>query len=301
MTGGTGFIGTRFVHDAIAAGYRVRLLTRHPGRLTPGTETRPFDLSAVEPIDPDVLRGCSAVVHIAAYTPANHTHPEEAETCWRLNALGTLRLVQAVEQAGIGRFVHITGANAYAPWTQKPDESAPMFPAERVFYLGSKIAQEIYADFMCSTHGIEITTLRASSVYGSGQPSGAIRTLACKLLRNETVSLSNLGRYGADFVTVGDVSKALLIVLRRGASGTYNIGSGVRSTIAEVAAKLADLTGADPDKLRFEETSTQADQGFPALNITKARALGYRPTSLDQGLLDLVTWLKSTGADRRSG
>lgn len=167
-----------------------------------------------------------------------------------------------------------------------------MFPTERVFYLTSKVAQEVYAAFACGRGDMRLTTLRVSSAYGPGQSSGALRTLACKMLCNEDVELANGGGFGADFVTCGDVSQALLIALRFGTAGAYNVGSGVRSTILDVSARLVHLTGADPGKIRIEERAMKTDQGFPALAIGKLEALGYRPTGLDEGLRDFVRWLR---------
>ena len=285
VTGGGGFVGRRFVAEAEAAGWRLRLLSRPQ-----------FDLLGREPIAPGLLEGCIAAVHLAAYIPANQADPAEAETCWRANALGTLRLIEAMKAAGVGRLVQTSSANAYAPDVQKPDEQCRLFPALRApYYLSSKMAQEVFAHHAAVRDRLAVTTLRLSSVYGPGQQGGPVTAFARSLLGGRPVVLANAGRFGADFVAVGDVARALKLFLENERAGIFNIGSGLRSTMAEVAAQLAGLTGAAPGLIEAQDALDAADIGFPALDIGKAKACGYRPTPLAEGLSELVAWLREEG------
>ncbi len=273
------------------AGYRIRLLAREPAT-SPVIDTRLFDLAASDPVHPEILEGCGAVVHIAAYIPKEHSNPAEAELCWRVNALGTLRLVEAMERAGVRHLVQITSANAYSPEARHPNETAPMFPVDRVFYLSSKVAQELYAQYRCAAAGITLSTLRASSVYGADQTIGAVYAIANRLLSGQQVVLESRGSFGADFLYLDDLSAALLLVLGRQAAGAYNVGSGKRTTIAELAAEVAALIGAAPGNVRLEGEPRMQPYGFPALDISKIEALGYRPTSLNEGLARTIVQLR---------
>ena len=286
LTGGTGFIGKRFAAVARASGYRIRHLTRHAaGDFAPDDEARPFDLEAPDH-DAVNLRDCAALVHLAAYIPRDHDDPAAAERCWTINARGTLRLIEAAAAAGIKRIVQTTSANAYAGGVDVPDENAPMFPRSRSYYLGSKILQEIYATEFCRTRGIALTTLRLASVYGPGQTSGAPGIMVRAALEGRPIEIIDGGQFGADMVYLDDVAQALMLAVERGCIGPVNVGSGVRTTIAQLARMIADLTGGSV--IEKPGQGTVSDTGFPPLDITRLRSMGYDPVPLPTGLAAIL-------------
>lgn len=109
VTGGTGFVGSRFIDIATAAGHSLRALTRRPQRARHGVEWVDGSLS-----DPDSLRklvtGSDCVVHIAGVI--NARDPAEFE---RGNVEGTLAMLAAATAAGITRFVHVSSLAAREP------------------------------------------------------------------------------------------------------------------------------------------------------------------------------------------
>ncbi|WP_255326273.1 NAD(P)-dependent oxidoreductase [Sphingobium sp. EM0848] len=284
LTGGSGFIGRAFAEAARRSGYRIRHLSR---QCPVGEDEWCFlDLSASDIGSPD-LKGCHALIHLAAHIPADHQDPAEAARCWQVNALGTLRLVEAAVRDGAGRIMQTSSANAYAPATNPPDESAPLFPRSRGYYLGSKIMQEIYATERCRAAGLMLQTLRLGSVYGPGQRSGALGAMM-RAAAGGIIRVQGEGRFGSDLVPVKDVVQAMLLLLDSEESGPFNVGSGTRTTIAALAHFLAERTGA----AITHEVADNEDWGFPALNIDRLRALGYRPTSLVDGLRGISVGLK---------
>ncbi len=293
LTGGSGFIGRHFTHAARTRGYRIRHLGRQrPPSAAAEDEFRPLDLRSVDP-RASLLTGCNALVHLAAYIPRDHQDPAEAAHCWTVNALGTLHLLEMADRAGIAYVVQTSSANAYAPATEAPDEAAALFPSSRGYYLGSKIMQEIYAEQYCRTAGLTLGTLRLGSVYGPGQESGALGNMAKAAQAGQPIGVVGSGRFGSDMVLVDDVVEALLLMLERESSGPFNVGSGVRTSIADLAQMLSELTHSP---IHQDLSQGESDWGFPALNIDRLKALGYRPTSIGLGLramLDLRKKLPS--------
>jgi UDP-glucose 4-epimerase len=278
LTGGSGFVGRRVGEALRGRGYRIRHLAR---RAPAGAdEWQSFDLGAPDGVS---LAGCSALIHLAAHIPTDHGALWEAERCVRLNALGTLHLVDAAVRAGVGHILQTGSANAYAPCSDPPREDAPLFPASRGYYLGSKILQEIHATQRCRDGDARLQTLRLASVYGPGQAIGAPAAMVRAAMAGGPIKAR--GSFGADFVHVDDVVQALLILLEGDApSGAFNVASGVRTTIAQLARTLSALTGAPVE----DEAGATDDQGFSALNIDRMLALGYRPTPLKDGLPSLL-------------
>lgn len=286
LTGGAGFIGKAFTAVARAKGYRIRHLTRHAaGEFPPDEEVCFFDLEASD-LDAADLRGCAALVHLAAYTPRDHDDPAAAARCWTINAGGTLRLIEAAAEAGIKQIVQTTGANAYAAGVDVPDEEAPMFPRSRSYYLGSKILQEIYATEFCRTRGMALTTLRVASVYGPGQITGALGSMTRAALEGRPIEIIDGGQFGADMVHVDDVAQTLLLAIERDWAGPINVGSGVRTTIATMARMIADMTGAPV--IEKPGKGTTDDIGFPPIDITRLRSLGFNPMPLSTGLANIL-------------
>ncbi|WP_150291990.1 NAD-dependent epimerase/dehydratase family protein [Sphingobium estronivorans] len=289
LTGGSGFVGRHFAAAARQRGYRIRHLSRQcPGEQ--GDEWRHLDLAAADTGTPD-LKGCTVLIHLAAHIPANHQDPAEAVRCWQVNALGTLHLVEAAIRDGVGRIMQASSANAYAPTVDPPDEAAPLFPRSRGYYLGSKIAQEIYATERCRAAGVMLQTLRLGSVYGEGQQSGALGAMM-RAASGGTISVHGKGGFGSDLVSIADVVQAMLLLLGSEESGPFNIGSGMRTTIAELADLLARQTGAAV----VHESATEEDWGFPPLNIDRLRGLGYCPAPLVDGLRGMLAGLEFSPA-----
>lgn len=286
VTGATGLIGTRFAELASRSGHELRLFSRA------GEAGLTLDLG-LDSIDPTPLAGCEAIVHLAARLPSSGSDVAEAQHCFDVNALGTLKLMQAMAEAGVARLIQATAANAYAPWCEFPDEQAPLYPLSRSYYLGSKVLQEVYAHSFGAEHGIAVTSLRISSPYGPS-PRSAIGRIAAALLGGKPVTLQNGGSFGADFIFIADVADAFLLLERLGLEGVWNVASGCRSTIRHVATRLVELTGADSSLIKVEASGANQFQGYPAVDAGKIRAKGFMPMDLDAGLGRLVDELRTS-------
>lgn len=144
VTGGTGFIGSRFVDAAAAAGHQVQALTRRPQSDVPNVE---WIEGALE--DADALRrlvtGARAVVHIAGLI--NARDPADFE---KANVDGTLAMLAAATAAGITRFVHVSSLAAREP------------------KLSSYGASKARSEELVERSGLEWAIVRPPAVYGPG-------------------------------------------------------------------------------------------------------------------------------------
>ncbi|MGH6945032.1 MAG: NAD-dependent epimerase/dehydratase family protein [Geminicoccaceae bacterium] len=302
LTGATGFVGRRLLSEALARGWAVRALVREPSRVPPAEhlEVEPWDaLRAETPVD--LLAGADAVCHAAAFLPPDYADPAFAERCFRANALGTLSLLAAASEAGVGRFVHFSSGNAYAPGPDLAREHHPLYPSARApYYLTSKVASEVFVEHWRETKGLCACVLRLGSVYGPGMAAGGLVPGFVRTLRaGRPIVVRDGGRYGVDLVLIDDVVAAALSALETEASGPFNVGSGARTATRELAGLLVEIIGADEELVIVEPPGDgPVDAGFAGLDIGRAiRQLGYRPTPLREGLERYVRWLLSSSPD----
>jgi nucleoside-diphosphate-sugar epimerase len=219
--------------------------------------------------------------------------PAQAERCFRVNALGTLDLLQAAESAGVKRFVHLSTGNAYRHSNAPVSEDALLYPSRRApFYLASKLASEIYVDHWRTARRLSACTLRLASVYGPGMhDTGLIPTLAGRLRSGHKVTLVNGGRFAADMIYIDDVVRCVVAAMHSTAEGPLNVGTGVATSAREVAEALLGIIGRDESLVTYAE-SDDTDPGFAPLDSSRARALlGLRTTPLREGLSAYLDWL----------
>jgi nucleoside-diphosphate-sugar epimerase len=181
VTGGTGFVGTRFIDIAAAAGHELRALTR---RRQP--QQRQVEWVDGSLADSDALRrlvtGCTCVVHIAGVL--NARDPADFE---RGNVEGTLAMLAASTAAGITRFVHVSSLAAREPKLSR--------------YGASKAR----AEELVERSGLDWVIVRPPAVYGPGDRE------TLELFRMAKLRLMLLPPRGrVSVIHVDDLSRLLL-------------------------------------------------------------------------------------------
>lgn len=283
VTGHTGFVGRAVLRALRAQGVDVRPLGREV-----------VDLGAPDTLGEragPVLAGVDTLYHLAAYIPRDHRDPGEAEACLRVNALGSLALARAAVAAGVRRFVLVSSGNVYRGESRAVVESDALYPSARApYYLGSKVAAEVYVDHFRQTAQIAVAIARVSSVYGPGMAAaGMVPAFLARLQRGEPLRVQAGGSYRSDLVHVDDVAAGLVALGASAYGGPMNLGSGHAPSTLEVARTLCALSGVDETQIVIEPLTGAAEPGFSALDIGLARReLAYVPRSLRDGLATMV-------------
>jgi NADH dehydrogenase len=195
VTGAAGLVGTHCCRALAADGWRVRALVRDRARgearlAGSGAELVLGDLRDPGAMD-DALRGCGAVLHLAAIAIERGSATYE-----RVNADATLALLAAARTAGAMRFVQMSqnGASSASPHR----------------FLRSKGVAEDAA----RASGLAWTVLRPSVIFG---PEDEFVNALARLVRLSPVVYPLPGGGTARFqpVAVDDVARAAVAVLRR--------------------------------------------------------------------------------------
>ena len=179
-------------------------------------------------------------------------------------------------------------------WQLTP-EDALVNPASA--YGMSKFAQEMLAINLGKRYGIPTVGMRYSIVQGARQSfrnaySGALRIFAMQTLAGQCPTVYEDGQQIRDFVYVGDVAKANVLVLQddRANYQAFNVGGGQGITVEEFAnvmirASGRNLTPNITQEYRFGDTRHIFS------DVSQLRALGWEPAgSVEQNCSEYLAW-----------
>ncbi len=300
VTGGAGFIGSHLVDRLINEGYSVRVIDN----LTTG-EMRNIEAHVkngkVSFINGDIrdsglikkcVDGVDIVAHLAALTsvPFSVDHPD---LVYDVNVSGSLNLMHAAIEAGVGRFVFASSCAVFGDTTVLPvGESAKFNPISP--YAESKLAIERCCRGFSQRGVLGSVVLRFFNVFGPRQGlseySGVITKFFGCCRNHSPLVIFGDGLQTRDFVSVFDVVEGVYAAMTQsGVEGeVFNIGSGRATTINQLAQAVLDLTGADVG-IRYEPPRL-GDIKESYADIAKAkRLLRFQPkVSLREGLAALV-------------
>jgi len=292
VTGAGGFLGKNLVERALESGWKVRALIHenNPFESTHQSLTIvKWDLDHVNELS-NVFDNAHAVIHLAAHIPSNFYNTEYASQCYKYNFLGTLALLRLAQKQNVSHFIYFSAGNAYAVKDTPAVEDDPLYPVGRAtIYLSSKIAGDIITEHFRRNYSLPATILRLSTPYGLGNNS-IVNTMISSFKKEIPVKLYNNGSHSADFVFVDDITKATLSVIDTKSMGIFNIGSGVRYNLIQIANMIADQLKADINLINIEPIlGDEIVDRYPVLDCTKAKnEWGYSSISFDNGIKNMV-------------
>ncbi|MHA6626735.1 NAD-dependent epimerase/dehydratase family protein [Pseudonocardia sichuanensis] len=299
VTGATGYLGSVLVGRAVRRGHEVRALVRDPRKaqalLPAGVDVVVGDLG-----DPaSLLRaagGCDGVLHVAG------TVGGSAEETRRANVDGTAAVLAAARAAGVARFVCTSSSAAVIDADGLVSERPAGPPALRDAYsLAKAEAEELV--LAAAADGMGAVVVNPVSIYGPS-PAGPLsyNGLLLAAARGAVPAVVD-ARVG--WVLAEDAAAGHLLALERGEPGRRYVLCGEVASFGRVLRAFADLVGGrrtpalPPGSSLGPEADTYARRseiygGFPPVRIDDAgaKALGFAPTGIDEGLARTAAWLR---------
>ncbi len=239
------------------------------------------------------LDGVAGVFHFAALWLLHcQEHPRDG---FDVNLTGTFNVLEACRDAGVQRLVFSSSASVYGDAVEEPMTESHPFNNTTV-YGATKIGGEAMATAFHHRDGLGYVGLRYFNVYGPRQDyKGAYVAVIMKMLdcldRGEAPTVYGDGTQAYDFVSVRDCARANVAAMKAEVVDRYyNVCTGIRTSIGELAAMLIQLTGQQVDiDFRPDEVSFVRNRiGDPA--AARLDLAFVAETDLVDGLRELIDW-----------
>ena len=238
--------------------------------------------------------GADGVFHLAAlWLLQCHEYPRSA---FDVNVRGTFNVMEACIAKGVKRLVYSSSASVYGDAVHEPMEEDHPFNNQN-FYGATKICGEAMLRAFYHRYKLNFVGLRYMNVYGPRQDyHGAYIAVIMKMLdaidKGQSPTIMGDGSEAFDFVAVEDCALANVCAMKaETVDDFYNVGTGKRTTLKQLAELLLEITGCDKPiayAQRSQATLVRNRIGSP----TKAsNEIGFiSKIDLREGLKRLIEW-----------
>lgn len=254
------------------------------------------DISQSDILD-EAISGADAVFQFAAlWLLQCHEFPKAA---FQVNVEGMFNILQSCVKHDVERLVWSSSASVYGDAETEPMAENHPFNNKN-FYGATKIAGEAMATAFSYRYGLEQVGLRYMNVYGPRQDyKGAYIAVIMKMLdaiaSGKNPTILGDGSEAFDFVHVRDCAAANIKAMQAATSAEYyNVGTGSRTSLLELAQLLLEVTGSKSEiefKERSQATLVKNRIGCPLKAIDE---LGFKAEiALKDGLSEVAAWHKT--------
>jgi UDP-glucose 4-epimerase len=249
----------------------------------------------------EAVKGMDGVFHFAAMWLLHcHDYPRSA---FEVNVGGTFNVLEACVAQGVKRLIYSSSASVYGDAVIEPMGEDHPFNNQN-FYGATKIAGEAMARAFYHRYKLPVVGLRYMNVYGPRQDyRGAYIAVIMKMLdaidQGKSPTIMGDGSEAFDFVAVEDCGMANVCAMRADtADRFYNVGTGRRTSLKELAELLIELTGCQKPiqyAPRSQATLVRNRIGCPK---RAKEEIGFNAAiGLKSGLTCLIEWRKQHKAE----
>jgi len=247
------------------------------------------------------MKGIDGVFHFAALWLLHcYEYPRSA---FDVNIGGTFNVLEAMLANNVKRLVSSSSASVYGDAVEEPMTEEHPFN-NVTFYGATKIAGEhmcrsLYHRYKNTPQEFSYAGLRYMNVYGERQDyRGAYIAVIMKMLDNIDKGISPVihgdGSQAYDFVHVSDCGRANVLAMKADATDKfYNVGTGIKTTLKELAEITLELTNPKL-KITYEPATVSFVKNRVGSPVKAKADLGFHANvSLKDGLKRLIEWRKS--------
>jgi UDP-glucose 4-epimerase len=314
VTGGAGLVGSHLA-DLLLQDREARVTAVDDfSRGRRENLARALDTGRLEIVDGDIRDRALLRKHVPGVDVLFHQAAIRITQCavdprlaFDVLAAGTFEVLDAATEAGVRKVVMASSASIYGMASAFPTpETHPPY-ANDTLYGAAKLFGEGLLESFRATRGLDGVALRYFNVYGPRMDAhGAFTEVLVRWIDRIDRGLSPVifgdGLQTMDFVYVEDVARANVLAARTDtASRVFNVGSGLETSLRDLAATLLDVMGAAPRPIEFAAERTVNSVRRRVADVRAARdQLKLEATvPLSEGLRRLVCWYRTEIGDGR--
>ncbi len=310
VTGAGGFIGSHLTEELVRRGRKVRALIEYNSRSSWGwleaasDEIKSeVDVTLGDVRDPNGVRaavkGCGAVYHLAALIAIPYSY-HSPDTYVDTNVKGTLNVLQAARDQGVGRVVHTSTSEVYGTAQFVPiTEEHPLQGQSP--YAASKIGADQLALSFYRSFDLPVAVARPFNTFGPRQSARAvIPTIATQIADGRRAIDLGALHPTRDFTYVQDMVEAFIAVGEspETVGEVVNIGSGHEISIGDLAHLIAGVMEAEitieTDEKRLRPEKSEVDRLLAGTDKLQTLT-GWAPSKegeagLREGLKKTARW-----------
>jgi UDP-glucose 4-epimerase len=310
VTGGAGTIGSTIVDQLVAAGaaevvvldnlVRGRLENLEAARVAGNVTLVQGDIR-----DADLARSVMAGIDVVFHQAAIRITQCASEPRLAIDVLinGTYEVVDAAADAGVSKIVAASSASVYGLAEEFPTSERHHPYANDTLYGAAKTFNEGLLRSFRAMRGIDYVMLRYFNVYGPRMDIHGLYTEVLirwmeRIEGGQPPLILGDGSQTMDFVFTEDIARANLIAAASDAADeVFNIGSGVETSLVELAEALQRVMGSRmPLEFGPPRGVNAVTRRLASISSAQQR-LGWKPeVDLDEGLQRLVNWWRSERA-----
>lgn len=305
VTGAAGFVGSHLSEKLLTLGFLVRgidcFLDNYPRNFKKDNIKDLLNDKNFHFADNDLLtvnlksltNGVDFIFHQAARPGVRQSWGRQFGTYVDNNILATQRLLEAVKELKIKKFIYASSSSVYGDAETFPT-SEKLAPRPISPYGVTKLAAEHLCLLYAKNYAVPTVALRYFTVYGPRQrPDMAFHKFIKAAITGEKIEVYGDGRQTRDFTYIDDAIAANISAMESDVVGeVFNIGGGSRISIKEVLGIINELFGR---KLKIAYLSEKkGDVRHTSADISKAKnILKYNPrVKIKEGLQKELIWLK---------
>jgi UDP-glucose 4-epimerase len=297
VTGGAGFIGSHLAGELAKENELIIIDDLSTGRLENireliKKENVNFIKGSITDYDllKESFKDIGFVFHLAALAsvPESIKDPMASNS---VNINGTLNVLMAARDNRIKKVIYTSSCAVYGDTEVMPvPETSPLNPKSP--YAVAKLTGEYYCNVFRDIFNLPVISLRYFNVYGPRQNpmseyAAVVPKFISNVMKDKPPIIYGDGLQTRDFVFVKDIVRANILAALSKESGSFNIGSGVSTSIVRLAETIIRVLGKDIEPLHKEPREGEIRNSLA--DISKACALGYAPEySLEEGLMETV-------------